>query len=167
VDRLDKHFRHLTKAAFSRYGFAYGDVLAQWSAIVGDEHGRVSAPERIRWPRAAPADGETRKAGGTMILRVAEGRALEFQHLVPKIIERINSFYGYEAVTAIKIVQGTVAPPAREAPRLPEVADEAVITQVSAIEDDGLRAALLRLGSALSLRGAASQHSIPPTRTPS
>jgi hypothetical protein len=167
VDRLDKHFRHLTKAAFSRYGFAYGDVLAQWSAIVGDELGRVSAPERIRWPRAAAAEGETRKAGGTMILRVAEGRALEFQHLVPKIIERINGFYGYEAVTAIKIVQGAVTPPAREAPRLPEVADEAVSAQVSAIEDDGLRAALLRLGSALSLRGAASQHSIPPTRTPS
>lgn len=167
MDRLDKHFRHLTKQAFSRYGFAYADVLAQWSAIVGDEHGRVSAPERIRWPRAAAADGETRKAGGTMILRVAEGRALEFQHLVPKIIERINGFYGYEAVTAVKIVQGTVAPPQREGPRLPEAADEAVIAQVSAIEDDQLRAALLRLGTAVSLRGAVSPHSIPPTRIPS
>ena len=167
MDRLDKHFRHLTKAVFSRYGFAYADVLAQWSSIVGDELGRVSAPERIRWPRAGGADGEARKAGGTMILRVAEGRALELQHLVPKIIERINSFYGYEAVTAMKIVQGTVTPPPREAPRLPEVADQAVTTQVSAIEDDGLRAALLRLGTAVSLRGAASPHSIPPTRTPS
>jgi hypothetical protein len=167
VDRLDKHFRHVTKHAFSRYGFAYADVLAQWSAIVGDELGRVSTPERIRWPRAGGADGEGRKAGGTMILRAAEGRALELQHLVQKIIERINSFYGYEAVTAVKIVQGTVAPPPREAPSLPEAADEAVTAQVSAIEDDRLRAALLRLGTAVSLRGAASPHPSPPTRMPS
>lgn len=165
MDRLDKHFRHLTKAVFSRYGFAYGDVLAQWPAIVGDELGRLSAPERIRWPRAGGADGHGRKAGGTLILRVAEGRALEFQHLVPKVIERVNSFYGYEAVTAVKIVQGTVAPPPRDAPRLPEAADEAVTAQVSVIGDDSLRAALLRLGTAVSLRGAASSHSIPRTRT--
>ena len=164
MDRLDKHFRQLTKGVFSRHGFAYADVLTQWSAIVGEELGRVSVPERIRWPRAAGPAGDGRKVGGTMVLRVAEGCALEFQHLVPRIIERINGFYGYGAVAALKIVQGAVAAPPRDPPKPPEVADEALGERVGAIQDERLRAALLRLGTAVSHRQSAPSPSISPAR---
>lgn len=165
MDRLDKHFRQLTKSVFSRYGFAYAEVLAQWSAIVGEELGRVSVPERMRWPRSSGPSGEGRKAGGTMVLRVAEGRALEFQHLVPQIIERINGFYGYEAVGALKILQGAVAAPSGAMPEpAPEIASPVLGECVEAIEDEGLRAALLRLGTAVSHREAASSKSISTTR---
>jgi len=160
MDRLDKHFRKLTKPVFSRYGFAYAEVLSQWSAIVGDDLGQVSVPERIRWPRATGSSGDGVKRGGTMVLRVAEGRALEFQHLVPRIVERINGFYGYEAITALKILQGPVSPPA--APKrqsAPEIKPEVLGDQAEAIHDEALRAALLRLGSAVSHRGAASSPS--------
>ena len=164
MDRLDKHFRRLTREVFSRYGFAYGEVLSQWPAIVGEELGRLSVPERIRWPRTGAAAGDGAKRGGTMVLRVAEGRAIEFQHLVPRIIERINAFYGYQAVTAVKILQGTVAPPPRIVQKLPEVADEALGRRVEAIESEHLRAALLRLGTAVARRGAAPSPSISPAR---
>jgi len=165
VDRLDKHFRQLTRGVFSRYGFAYGEVLSQWSAIVGEELGRVSVPERIRWPRAAGPGGEGRKAGGTMVLRVAEGRALEVQHLVPRIIERINGFYGYQAIGALKILQGAVAAPSRAEPEpVPEVASPELGERVQAIRDEALRRALLRLGTAVSVREAASSKSITPAR---
>ena len=167
MDRLDKHFRTLTRTAFSRYGFAYADVLAQWSAIVGEDLGQVSAPERIRWPRGAAPAGDGEKRGGTLVLRVAEGRALEFQHLVPQIIDRINSFYGYQAVTAVKILQGTVAAPFARVQQLPEVQDETLVERTASIRDEALRAALLRLGSAVSHRHAAQSQSSSPTRTPS
>lgn len=164
MDRLDKHFRQLTKAVFSRYGFGYGEVLSRWSAIVGEELGAMSAPERIRWPRGPGAEG--RKTGGTMLLRVAEGRGLEFQHLVPRIIERINGFYGYEAVTAVKVLQGGLAAPSAPARKL--AANSASPAKPSpsleAIEDEALRAALLRLGAALSHRDAEAHKIIPSTR---
>jgi hypothetical protein len=168
VDRLDKHFRQLTKGVFSRYGFAYADVLTQWSTIVGEDLGRVSVPERIRWPRTTGSAGDGTmpngaKRGGTMVLRVAEGRALEFQHLVPHIIERINGFYGYEAVVSLKILQGAVAAPDRPEPApAPEIVAGALGTPGEAIEDEALRAALLRLGSAVSHRNT---RSISPART--
>jgi hypothetical protein len=165
VDRLDKHFRRLTKPVFQRYGFAYADVLSQWSAIVGDELGRVSVPERIRWPRATGSSGDGVKRGGTMVLRVAEGRALEFQHLAPRIIERVNGFYGYEAVTVLKILQGPVVPPASPKRQpAPEIKPEVLGAQAEAIHDEALRAALLRLGSAVSHRGAASSRPTSATR---
>jgi hypothetical protein len=166
VDRLDKHFRRLTKSVFSRYGFAYVDVLSQWSAIVGDELGQVSVPERIRWPHSSGPAGDAARRGGTMVLRVAEGRALEFQHLVPRIIERINGFYGYEAVAAVKVLQGTLAAPAPRAAPEPrsERLYEAVGERLDAILDERLRAALMRLAAAVSHGEAAPSQSISPTR---
>ena len=162
VDRLDKHFRRLTKEVFSRYGFAYAEVLSQWSAIVGEDLGRVSVPERIRWPRSPAEQG--RKAGGTLVLRVAEGRALEFQHLVPRIVERINGFYGYQAVAAVKILQGAVAPPHTVSQPAPEIPNQALTERMTSIDDEPLRAALLRLGTAVSQRESPP---ISPTRIPS
>ncbi len=151
MDRLDKHFRRLTKNVFARYGFAYAGVLAEWSAIVGEEYGRVSVPERIRWPRSAGPGGDGRKRGGTIVVRVAEGRALEFQHLAPLLIERINSYHGYEAVAAVKVLQGAVAMPAsRSVTPGPDVLPDAVSRRLEAIHDDHLRAALLRLGTSVS-----------------
>jgi hypothetical protein len=165
MDRLDKHFRKLTRPVFQRYGFAYGEVLGQWSAIVGDELGNVSVPERIRWPRATGSSGDGVKRGGTMVLRVAQGRALEVQHMVPRIIERINGFYGYEAITTLKILQGTVTPPAApRRPPAPQIDAQVLGDQAEAIHDEALRAALLRLGSAVSQRAAASSRSLPATR---
>jgi hypothetical protein len=164
VDRLDKHFRQLTKAVFSRYGFAYGEVLSRWSAIVGEELGAMSAPERIRWPRASGSRAEGRKTGGTLVLRVAEGRALEFQHLVPRIIERINAFYGYEAVLAVRILQGAIAAPSPPAPAAESASPARGAPGLEAIEDEALRAALLRLGAALSLGDADAARINPSTR---
>ena len=160
MDRLDKHFRKLTRPVFSRYGFAYAEVLGQWAAIVVEELGQVSVPERIRWPRATGSSGDGVKRGGTMVLRVAEGRALEFQHMVPRIMERINGFYGYEAITALKILQGPVTPPAAAKRQpAPEIDPQVLGDQAEAIHDEALRAALLRLGTAVSQRGAASSPS--------
>jgi hypothetical protein len=137
--------------------------------VVGDRRRGARPSQRARTDplaarhRLVPGDGV--KRGGTMVLRVAEGRALEFQHIVPRIIERINGFYGYEAVTALKILQGAVAPPAvAKRQPAPEVNPEVLGAQAEAIHDEALRAALLRLGTAVSHRGAASSQSISATR---
>jgi protein-disulfide isomerase len=90
-----------------------------------------------------------------MVLRVAEGRALEFQHLGPRIIERINGYYGYEAVAALKILQGTVAPPRRGFGRSLSKRSGTSGGQARGVHPRrGLRAALLRLGTAVSHRDA-------------
>jgi hypothetical protein len=156
VERLDKHFRALAQASFARYGFAYADLIVQWSAVVGESLANVSRPERLRWPRQAGGrDG--RKQGGTLIVRVAEGRALELQHLAPRVIERINGFYGYEAVAALKIVQGPLPiRPARPRP-VPSLTHSAGGVLLDGIGDDRLKAALRRLGAGALPREATSQ----------
>ena len=154
---LNKHIRAVTHKAFERYGFAYAEVLARWREIAGEEFAEFSAPERIRWPRMrddarAPS---RRKLGGILVIRVTDGRSVELQHESARIIERVNTYYGYEAITGIKFVNGPLPePPAPKRQRKPlsERQERNLARAVGEIEDEQLRKALIRLG-----RGALSE----------
>lgn len=143
METLSKHFREITKAAFARHGFAQADVVANWEAIVGSDLAKVSAPERIRWPRGAGE--EAQKQGGTLIIRAAAGRALELQYEASRITGRINSFFGYGAIAAIKVMQSQQ--PAASSAGPPALPEKPVCEQSLASLDEGpLKAALERLG---------------------
>ena len=148
MERLDKHFEKLTKASFARYGFAYGELLARWPEIVGEGLARHSQPERIKWPRGA---GETaQKLGGTLVIRAEPGRGLDLQYQSHQIIERINQFYGYGAVTSVKIMQGhvnTTKHLKNKANSLNVETERTLAAQLEPIADDKLKQALQRLGA--------------------
>jgi hypothetical protein len=158
MQTLDKPFRNLTQATFARYGFAYGELLSQWTAIVGEEIGGVCRPERISWPRQA---GDARqRQGGTLILRATPGRTLELHYETPRLIERINAFYGYAAIAAI-MIRTASAPTGKAAvkpqPALPATQTAALDAELADIGDEALRQALRRLGAGALSRCKTSQ----------
>jgi hypothetical protein len=148
METLDKHFRALSKAAFSRYGFAYGEILTHWREIAGDPVAQWCEPERVSWPKTATE--ETQKRGGTLVLRVAPGRALDLQHETPHLIERVNSFFGYGAIAAVKIrqTQLTRAKSGKPGP-VEEFAPVDLSARLAAVADDRLRESLARHGAAV------------------
>jgi hypothetical protein len=147
METLDRHFRDLTKAAFERYGHAFAELIMRWPEIAGPDVAAIAEPEKIRWPRAH--DG-SRRQGGTLVVRAAAGRALDISYAAPLLIERINRFFGYGAIAAVKAVQ-SASPPAlprkKSRPARPESAGGAE-NEVAGIADPGLRQALLRLAAA-------------------
>ena len=95
------------RSAFRRFGFIQSSVVTRWPEIVGPRHARVCAPESIRFP-----PGE--KSEGILQLVVIPAHAPLIQHVIPEIIERVNRFFGYAAVSRVKLRQGDVkAPPAQ------------------------------------------------------
>ncbi|MGE0213543.1 MAG: DUF721 domain-containing protein [Parvibaculaceae bacterium] len=151
MERLDRQFRTLTKACFARHGQGYADLLGAWAMIVGDDLAAIARPERLRWPQRQAEEG---RGGAVLILRVAEGRALEVQHEVSRILERINGFFGYEAVRGLKILQGPLGGESRGRTALPEpspAAREKVEARLLEVEDARLKDALRRLGHAVSV----------------
>ncbi|WP_339828113.1 DciA family protein [uncultured Parasphingorhabdus sp.] len=100
------------RAAFRRYGFIQSSVVSRWAEIVGERYAAVSLPESIRFPR-----GE--KEGGTLHLLVTGAYATLMQHIAPDIIERVNRFFGYGAVSHIRFRQGTVTPKKDKEKRTP------------------------------------------------
>ncbi len=88
-------------AAFRRFGFVQSSIVSRWREIVGARYAAVSAPESIRFPPG-------RKSAGTLTLVVEGAHAPMMQHVAPAIQERVNQFFGYEAVTRVAIRQGLV-----------------------------------------------------------
>lgn len=95
------------RTAFRRFGFVQSSVVTRWPEIVGETHARVCAPEAIRFP-----PGE--KSEGILQLVVMPAHAPLIQHVIPEIMERVNRFFGYAAVSRVKIRQGVVKPPSAE-----------------------------------------------------
>ena len=91
------------RAAFRRFGFVQSSVVMRWPEIVGEHHARSCCPESIRFP---PKE----RSGGTLNLVVLPAHATIIQHVIPEIIERVNRFFGYNAVIRVKMRQGRVQP---------------------------------------------------------
>jgi hypothetical protein len=81
-------------------GLARVEMISWWPDIVGAAYAGRTSPERIRWPR----DGKA----ATLIVRCDPSVALQFAHETARVRERLNSYFGYPAVGAVKIVQRPV-----------------------------------------------------------
>jgi hypothetical protein len=144
--------RALDPAARAR-GFATAALLGEWPAIVGAELAQFTMPDRVVWPRHRDDTGETREHrgrrddGAVLVLRVDGPRAIEVQHRSGQILERVNSHFGYRAVAELRILQAPVTRKPKPVPAEPRPIDPDALPAAADIEDSGLRAALLRLGS--------------------
>jgi hypothetical protein len=135
--------------AFAAQGFASTDILAAWPEIVGERLARHCRPSKLEWPKRRRKEAGAPESG-TLVVRVEGVFALELQHLAPVVMQRINAHYGWACVSRIVLQQdrigrgGGKAAPARIDP----AAAVEVQRAVAGIADDGLRAALDRLGTA-------------------
>ena len=154
---VGKHVDKLTRGVFSAHGFAYAQILTHWETIVGPELAEYCRPSKLRWPKGQERiKDERRRLGGTLTITVEGPAAIELQHNTPQVIERLNTFYGYQAVTEIRIVQGTVRDQGgrgtrKASPELSRSREAELEMRVGRLKEDELRAALTRLG-----RGAMS-----------
>jgi hypothetical protein len=98
--------------AFRRFGFVQSAIVSRWSEIVGERYAKVSSPESIRFPMG-------KKSGGVLTLLVEGAHSPLLQHLAPLIIERVNRFFGYEAVNRVVFRQGKPSAP-RPKPARPQ-----------------------------------------------
>ncbi|GGZ03668.1 DUF721 domain-containing protein [Novosphingobium colocasiae] len=138
------------RTAFRRFGFVQSSVVSRWPDIVGPRHARVCIPESIRFP-----PGE--KSEGILQLVVVPAHAPLIQHVIPEIIERVNRFFGYNAVARVKIRQGEVKPPPASAQKTAPPSLKPVPLELGEslrdIGDPELRAVLESLARAMSANG--------------
>ncbi len=147
--------------SFKRFGFVQGAVISRWAEIVGERYAKVSTPESIRFPAG-------KRAGGTLTLAVEGAHAPLIQHLGPMIIERVNRFLGYEAVSKLAFRQGRAArPDARPQRPVAAALPKELGEGLRQIADPELRTVLESLAGKLAgSRGAPAIDTIPPTPIP-
>ncbi|WP_182084654.1 DciA family protein [Aureimonas sp. ME7] len=132
-------------------------LISAWPEIVGARLETGCRPEKLTWPKAF--DGEADPPPATLVVACEGAFVLRLQHETQAILQRVDAFFGYHAVSRIKIVQRPVHVEKRN--RKPAVKpltarDRDTIAEVtSRIESTRLRQALERLGETVIGRNAA------------
>jgi len=136
VDRLNMQL-------FRPRGFAQKEIIARWPDIVGPALADCSIPQKLVF---SPRDDQ----GGTLHVIIQGSFAQELHHHEAIILERINSYYGYEAIEKMVYHHGTVEPRKRyKAPPKPVLSDsqnKQLVESLDSVKDDKLKGTLLRLG---------------------
>ncbi len=124
-------------------GFTCARILLEWETIVGAEFAHHCCPDRIYFPKG-------QKKEGTLYLIMDPSSAFRFEYIKDLITERINAYFGYKAVSHIKVFQ---KPFKRKNPGTASVKtkDEAIIgpSLFPPIAHEGLQKALEKYGQSL------------------
>lgn len=142
----------IAKPIYRQHGFTDYRILTHWHDIVGRQWAGHCLPERLSYPRG-------RSAGATLTVRVDGPLAVELQHAIPQILDRVNGFVGRHAITELKIVQG---PLPRRDPRPKRRSDQKgsdgtsrndpIDQEISTLQHDGLRHAMTAFARNLQQR---------------
>jgi hypothetical protein len=89
----------VAEPALRKRGFSAVEIITNWREIVGPDLAEETFPDRLAFSRGA-------RNQGTLHVTAPGAVALEIQHLGPLIIERINTYFGYGAVSRIAVTQG-------------------------------------------------------------
>ncbi|MFP7672180.1 DUF721 domain-containing protein [Marivita sp. S0852] len=139
----------IRKTSESR-GFAQSRLLTHWAEIAGDEIASISRPVDIKYGRGG--------FGATLTLLTTGANAPILEMQKEKLREKVNSVYGYNAISKLRITQtartgfsdGQVSfehrPKTPQAEAAPAILPQAK-TLAQDVQDDGLRSALERLAS--------------------
>jgi hypothetical protein len=133
-------------------GFAVARLLTHWVEIAGDDIAAVARPVSVRYGREG--------LGATLTLLAAGAAAPVLQMQLPRLRDRVNACYGYNAIARIRITQtagdadapGLAEPAVGWQPAPPPAEPPPAARAIAApVADPGLRAALEALaGNVLS-----------------
>ena len=88
----------IIKNAFSAEDLVESDIMCNWIDIIGEETASFCSPLKVRYL--------PKESCRTLYVEVpAGGFALELQHRETYILEKINAYFGYQAVHKINISQ--------------------------------------------------------------
>lgn len=140
--------RQWARPLLGKRGFSCVDIIERWADVVGSDLSRGIRPEKITYPRG-------QRSNGTLHVICRGGAfATLLEHRKKIVLERVNTFLGYTAVTDVRMRQGAFGPVQAVAeeikrPPLSETVVQSLRQKVETIADDGLQQAVFRLGEAI------------------
>lgn len=98
---VSKTILPLAKQLLGAKGLMEIEILSSWTSIVGEDLAQYSLPQKIFFRKNERSDG-------TLELLVLSGAfAMEIKQRESQILDKINTYFGYKAVSKLKIVQNS------------------------------------------------------------
>lgn len=147
LGRLTKEVKNIIRPVLGARGFSGVDILENWVEILGPDLSQGVVPLKLTFSKDSRTHGtlHVKSAGGAF--------AMLFEHQKARVIQRINAYFGYPAVSQIRIEQGQLKlarPKAIAAPFTLTATEAAALSaQVGLIEDEALRTRTYEIGKML------------------
>lgn len=128
-------------------GFVQARILLEWEYIISPQFAHFCTPLKVTFPLK-------QRNNGRLYVKASSSMATEIVYQEPTILNKINQYFGYQAISSIMVLQGPITKKAPlkklvEKP-LSEAVQSSLKSHVQGVEDDRLRAALLSLGMGIS-----------------
>ena len=85
------------KKILKKRGFAELELLKNWGNVVPKKYISLIYPIKIK--------ANSQKEGARLVLKVDPSIAFAVEHEKEKIIQKINSFFGYQAIVKLELIQ--------------------------------------------------------------
>ena len=83
------------KKILKKSGYNFSNIVDNWTKMVGKDISNYCYPNSIKTGKDM--------SNGTIILNVMHGKELEIEYSKKNILDKINSFFGYNCVKEVKL----------------------------------------------------------------
>ena len=83
------------KGILRKNGYNYSEIIGKWKKLVGEEISSCCYPKSIKMTRG--------DSNGTLVIAVIRGNEITVEYSKREIINKINSYFGYQLIDEIKL----------------------------------------------------------------
>ena len=127
---------------FKETGYVELSIIKNWKEIVGEEISKKCWPNKIIF-------SDSDNTNGQLSLKVERGWAMEIEYKNQEIIENLNRFFGYKAISKINITQDFKTSVNEKEKKIKEKLDINHLKNINNIKHEKLKKALKRLDETL------------------
>jgi hypothetical protein len=121
--------KHLRKG-----GYNYSNIVDNWTKMVSKKVSDACYPLTVKMGK--------KMRDGTLVLNVIHGKEMEVEYEKKEIIDKINSFFGYNCISqvSLKIVQDTMKTNEKVFPKIKNFSK--IEEKMNRVTDEGLKSSL-------------------------
>ena len=83
------------KGLLKKNGYNYSEIISKWNMLVGKDISECAYPKSIKMKKG--------DSDGTLVLAIKRGDEINIEYSKKKIIDKINSYFGYKLINEIKL----------------------------------------------------------------
>ena len=86
---------HSVKNILKKNGYNYAEIISKWNLLMGKDISNFSYPKSIKMTKG--------NNNGILVIAVKRGNELDIEYSKKKIIDKINSYFGYRLINEVKL----------------------------------------------------------------
>ena len=83
------------KGILKKNGYNYSEIISKWNYLVGKEIASYCYPKSIKFTKT--------NKNATLVLLVERGNEINIEYSKKEIINKINSYFGYELINEVRL----------------------------------------------------------------